>query len=87
MVRAIVAERWAPAEVAETIRTADADRAPGYLGAIVRVLSGRPTLGGVAGCARVTSPEQIPAGELTMEAIFRCRTCDGHYVRLFQGRR
>ena len=86
MARATGAEVWAPAEAAETIRVADAERIGltwaqsfGFYPADYRLEPCEVAHGYADG-------ERIPAGELQLEAVATPGHCDGHYVLRLQGR-
>jgi hydroxyacylglutathione hydrolase len=86
MARATGAEVWAPAEAADTIRTADADRIGltwaqsfGFYPADY-VWEAAPVAG------EFTDGDAIPCGQLALEAISTPGHCSGHYVLRLEGR-
>jgi len=87
MVRATGAELWAPAEAAQTIRTADADRIGLRWAQSFGFYPADYTWEACEVAHEFTDGEQLAVGELTMEAISTPGHCDGHYVLLLQGRR
>src|SRR5689334_13084790 len=86
LARATGAEVWAPAEAAETIRTADADR----IGLTWAQSFGFYPADYVWEASEVTSEfsdgDAIPAGALSLRAVATPGHCDGHYVLLLEGR-
>jgi glyoxylase-like metal-dependent hydrolase (beta-lactamase superfamily II) len=86
MVRATGAELWAPAEAAEAIRTADAER----IGLTWAQSFGFYPQDYVWEPCEVASEfgdgDRIPAGDLSLEAVSTPGHCSGHYVLRLQGR-
>ncbi len=86
MVRATGAELWAPAEAAETVRTADADQIGLTWAQSFGFYPADYVLEPCSVAHEFQDGERIPAGSLTLEAFSTPGHCHGHYVLRLEGR-